>query len=83
MAFHQMTPQTFCHLVIFVHEHTMMHTQVNVLSYHRMTKALLPALRRAALMEGTPAPRVVFVASMMAGGLDLSDPEYKRRRYTR
>jgi dehydrogenase/reductase SDR family protein 12 len=48
---------------------------VNVLGYARVWRAALPALRRA------PAPRAVFVASHYAGDLDLSDVEFKRRRY--
>ena len=52
---------------------------VYVLAYHRVTKALLPALCRSA-DTGTPA-RVVFVASSYAGGLDLTDPQFKKRRY--
>lgn len=49
---------------------------VNVLAYHRLTKALLPDLQRA------PGARVVFVASFWAGGLNLDDPEFKERRYS-
>ena len=48
---------------------------VNVLGYARVWRAALPALRRA------PAPRAVFVASHYAGDLDLTDVEFKRRRY--
>jgi len=48
---------------------------VNVLGYARVWRAVLPALRRA------PAPRAVFVASHYAGDLDLTDVEFKRRRY--
>jgi NAD(P)-dependent dehydrogenase (short-subunit alcohol dehydrogenase family) len=47
----------------------------NVLGYFRLIEALTPALRAAA-----PA-RVVNVASYWAGGLDLDDLEFKRRRY--
>jgi NAD(P)-dependent dehydrogenase (short-subunit alcohol dehydrogenase family) len=47
----------------------------NVLGYFRLTRALTPALRAAA-----PA-RVVNVASYWAGGLDLEDLEFRRRRY--
>jgi len=47
----------------------------NVLAYHLLTKLLLPLLERA------PAARIVNVASTMAGGLDLTDVEWKRRRY--
>ena len=52
---------------------------VNVLAYHRLLKALLPQLRLAA---GQGRPRVVFVASFYAGGLDLSDVEFARRPYS-
>ena len=48
---------------------------VNVLAYARVWRAALPALRRA------PAPRAVLVASHYAGGLDLADAEFRRRRY--
>lgn len=48
---------------------------VSVLAYQRVVRAALPALLAAR------APRVVFVASNYAGGLDLGDPEFKRRRY--
>ena len=47
----------------------------NVLGYFLLTKLLLDGLRQA------PAARVVNMASMMAYGLDLSDVEFKRRRY--
>jgi NAD(P)-dependent dehydrogenase (short-subunit alcohol dehydrogenase family) len=47
----------------------------NVLAYHLLSNLLRPLLERA------PAARVVNVASMMAGGLDLSDVEWKRRSY--
>lgn len=47
----------------------------NVLGYFRLIEALTPALQAAA-----PA-RVVNVASYWAGGLDLDDLEFKRRRY--
>jgi len=47
----------------------------NVLGYHLLTSLLEPLLERAA------AARVVNVASMMAGGLDVTDVEWKRRRY--
>jgi retinol dehydrogenase-13 len=47
----------------------------NVLGYLWMVDALLPALRRAS------APRVVNVASYWAGGLDLDDLQFERRRY--
>jgi NAD(P)-dependent dehydrogenase (short-subunit alcohol dehydrogenase family) len=48
---------------------------VNVLGYFRMTEAFTPHLQK-----GTPS-RVVNVASYWAGGLDLSDLEFKRRHY--
>jgi NAD(P)-dependent dehydrogenase (short-subunit alcohol dehydrogenase family) len=47
----------------------------NVLGYHLLTQLLLPLLR-----ESAPA-RIVNVASMFAHGLDLSDVEFRRRRY--
>jgi NAD(P)-dependent dehydrogenase (short-subunit alcohol dehydrogenase family) len=47
----------------------------NVLGYFRMIEALTPVLQAAA-----PA-RVVNVASYWAGGLDLDDLEFERRRY--
>lgn len=47
----------------------------NVLGYYWMIQAFSEALAAAA-----PA-RVVNVASYWAGGLDLDDPEFKRRRY--
>lgn len=47
----------------------------NVLGYFLLTRLLLPALER-----GAPS-RIVNVASEAAGGLDLSDVEFKRRRY--
>ncbi len=47
----------------------------NVLGYFRLTRALTPALRSAT------AARVVNVASYWAGGLDLDDLEFQRRRY--
>ncbi len=52
---------------------------VNVLSYFWLTQLLWPTLA-ATGKTGDPA-RVVAVASSYAGGLDLSDPEYKKRRY--
>jgi NAD(P)-dependent dehydrogenase (short-subunit alcohol dehydrogenase family) len=48
---------------------------VNVLGYWRMAKAF-----RSVLSESSPS-RLVNVASYWAGGLDLDDPEFKRRRY--
>ncbi len=47
----------------------------NVLGYLWMTLALEPALIRA-----RPS-RVIFVASYWAGGLELDDLEFRRRRY--
>ena len=47
----------------------------NVLGYFRMTQAFLGVLKASA-----PA-RVVDVASYWAGGLDIQDLEFKRRRY--
>ena len=47
----------------------------NVLGYFALTNLLLPALARS-----TPS-RVVNVASKFAGGLDLDDLEFERRRY--
>lgn len=48
---------------------------VNILGYFRMTEAFAPALEL-----GAPS-RVVNVASYWAGGLDLSDLQFERRRY--
>jgi NAD(P)-dependent dehydrogenase (short-subunit alcohol dehydrogenase family) len=47
----------------------------NVLGYHLFTSLLRPLLERAR------AARVVNVASLMAGGLDVTDVEWKRRPY--
>ena len=47
----------------------------NVLGYYWLIRACAPALERA---EGA---RVINVASHWAGGLDLSDVEFRRRRY--
>jgi NAD(P)-dependent dehydrogenase (short-subunit alcohol dehydrogenase family) len=47
----------------------------NVLGYFWMTQAFAGVLQRSA-----PA-RVVLVASYWAGGLDLEDPQFERRRY--
>ena len=49
----------------------------NVLGYHWLMQELEPHLLRSA----QPPARVINVASAYAGGLDLSDPEFKRRRY--
>jgi len=48
---------------------------VNVLGYHWMMQAF-----RAMLEAAAPA-RIVNVCSYWAGGLDLDDPEFKRRPY--
>jgi retinol dehydrogenase-12 len=48
---------------------------VNVLSYHRVTKAILPQMSKAA------GARVVWVASNCAGGLNMNDPQFTRRVY--
>lgn len=47
----------------------------NVLGYFWMIKYMLP------FMEGLPDARIVNVASYWAGGLDLSDPEFRTRQY--
>lgn len=47
----------------------------NVLGYQRLTTALLP------ILEATAPARVVNVASYWAGGLDLDDLQFERRRY--
>jgi NAD(P)-dependent dehydrogenase (short-subunit alcohol dehydrogenase family) len=47
----------------------------NVLGYHVMAEALLPALVAA-------RGRVVNVASELAGRLDLTDPQFERRAYS-
>ena len=59
---------------------TEMQIAVNVQAYQQLMKGLLPALRLGGTVE-RPA-RVVNVASSYAGGLDLTDLQYKRRRYT-
>jgi NAD(P)-dependent dehydrogenase (short-subunit alcohol dehydrogenase family) len=48
---------------------------VNVLSYHRVTKSLLPQMSKAA------GARVVWVASTYAGSLNMNDPQFTRRMY--
>lgn len=47
----------------------------NVLGYFLLTNLLLDALRRA------PTARIINVSSKLAGGLDLNDVEFNRRRY--
>ncbi len=47
----------------------------NVLAYFRMTQYFHP------FMENIPDARIVNVASYWAGGLNLSDPEFKTRTY--
>ncbi|MDZ7740756.1 MAG: SDR family NAD(P)-dependent oxidoreductase [Bacteroidota bacterium] len=47
----------------------------NVLGYYRMMQYLHP------YMEEAEDPRIVNVASYWAGGLDLDDPEFRRRYY--
>ncbi len=47
----------------------------NVLGYVRLTKALTPSL------EASETSRVLFVASKLAGGLQLDDLEFERRRF--
>lgn len=47
----------------------------NVLSYYRLMKGL------SEFMDRGGGSRIVNVASYWAGGLDLSDPEFKRRPY--
>jgi NAD(P)-dependent dehydrogenase (short-subunit alcohol dehydrogenase family) len=49
----------------------------NVLGYHWLMQELESHLLRPA----QPPARVINVASAYAGGLDLSDPEFKRREY--
>ncbi len=48
----------------------------NVLGYFQVTELLLPLLRAAG------RARVVNVASQLAGGLDLSDVQFERRRWS-
>lgn len=47
----------------------------NVLGPHLLTTLLLPAL------EASPQGRIVTVSTVAAGGLDLADTQYQRRRY--
>jgi retinol dehydrogenase-14 len=51
------------------------HWATNVLGPHLLTTLLVPALRASG--HG----RIVTVSTRAAGGLDLSDPQYERRRY--
>jgi retinol dehydrogenase-14 len=51
------------------------HWATNVLGPHLLTKLLLPAL------EASGHGRIVTVSTRAAGGLDLSDIHYERRRY--
>jgi NAD(P)-dependent dehydrogenase (short-subunit alcohol dehydrogenase family) len=53
---------------------------VNVLGYHRLIKAFTPILFRSSQEMSEPS-RIVVVASCWAGDLDLTDPEFTRRRY--
>ena len=53
---------------------------VNVQGYQEMMKGLRPALKAAGTAE-VPA-RVVNVASIWAGGLDMNDLQFKTRPYT-
>jgi retinol dehydrogenase-13 len=48
---------------------------VNVLAYVWMTEGLSP------FMAGVADARIVNVASYWAGGLDIADPEFRRRKY--
>ena len=59
---------------------TEMQLAVNVQAYQSLMKGLLPSLTAAGTAE-RPA-RIVNVASSYAGGLDMSDVQYKRRRYS-
>jgi retinol dehydrogenase 12 len=52
------------------------HWATNVLGPHLLTKLLLPAL------EASGHGRVLTVSTLAAGGLDLSDTQYERRRYS-
>jgi len=53
-----------------------LHWATNVLGPHFLTQLLLPALRASG--HG----RVVSVSTLAAGGLDLSDTQYERRRFS-
>jgi retinol dehydrogenase 12 len=54
-----------------------MHWATNVLGPHLLTQLLLPALRA---LSGHG--RVVSVSTLAAGGLDRSDTQYERRRFS-
>jgi NAD(P)-dependent dehydrogenase (short-subunit alcohol dehydrogenase family) len=52
------------------------HWATNVLGPHLLAQLLLPAL------EASGRGRIVTVSTLAAGGLDLSDTQYERRRYS-
>jgi NAD(P)-dependent dehydrogenase (short-subunit alcohol dehydrogenase family) len=52
------------------------HWATNVLGPHLLTRLLLPAL------EVSGHGRIVTVSTLAAGGLDLSDTQYERRRFS-
>ena len=52
------------------------HWATNVLGPHLLTTLLIPALRASG--HG----RIVNVSTLAAGGLDLSDTQFERRRYS-
>jgi NAD(P)-dependent dehydrogenase (short-subunit alcohol dehydrogenase family) len=52
------------------------HWATNVLGPHVLTKLLLPAL------EASGHGRIVTVSTRAAGGLDLADSRYEKRRYS-
>lgn len=52
------------------------HWATNVLGPHLLTKLLLPAL------EASGHGRIVTVSTRAAGGLDLADTQYEKRRYS-
>jgi len=52
------------------------HWATNVLGPHLLTRLLLPAL------NASGRGRIVTVSTVAAGGLDLSDTQYARRRYS-
>ena len=51
------------------------HWATNVLGPHLLTTLLVPAL------EASDAGRIVTVSTLAAGGLDMSDTQYERRRF--